>query len=82
MPRVFISYRRADTALLADLLAERLGERFQVFVDVEAIDLGDSFMARIQRAISSADVVLVLVGANWDPSGSGARTTSSRTSSA
>lgn len=63
---IFISYRRADTALLAELIAERLGERFEVFVDVETIELGEAFMARIQRGLAAADVVLVLLGPNWD----------------
>jgi TIR domain len=64
---IFISYRRRDTALIAELLAQRLHGRFRVFFDLEAIELGSAFMMRIQKDISEADTVLIVIGADWDP---------------
>jgi hypothetical protein len=49
------------------LLAERLRSRFRVFFDLEAIELGAEFMFRIQQELSEADIVLVMIGADWDP---------------
>jgi hypothetical protein len=66
--RAFVSYRRGDTAAYAgrlhDTLVERLGAE-NVFMDVDAIDLGSDFRAAIDGAISSADVVIVLIGRSW-----------------
>jgi hypothetical protein len=67
VPTVFISYRRRDTALITELLANHLRGRFPVFFDLEAIELGAAFMSRIQRELSDADIVLVVIGAGWDP---------------
>jgi hypothetical protein len=32
---VFLSYRRADTAYAAGRLGDRLGERFELFMDID-----------------------------------------------
>jgi hypothetical protein len=38
--RVFVSYRRDDTRHVAGRLADRLVERFQVFMDMDTIEPG------------------------------------------
>jgi TIR domain len=66
--RIFISYRREDTAYAAAWLYERLAERLgeeQVFKDVDSIDLGDDFAAVITEAVASCDVLLALIGDEW-----------------
>jgi TIR domain len=66
--RIFISYRRNDTAYAAGWLYERLAGRFgggQVFKDVDSIQLGDDFGEVIVRAVGSCDVLLALIGEEW-----------------
>jgi hypothetical protein len=66
--RIFISYRREETAYPAGWLYERLAERFgagQVFKDVDSIQLGDDFVEVITRAVGSCDVLLALIGDEW-----------------
>ncbi len=66
--RVFISYRRGDTAFPASWLFDRLAERFgrdQVFKDVDSIELGDDFVEVITAAVGSCDVLLVVIGDRW-----------------
>ena len=68
MPNVFISYRRIDAAQdagrLADALQRVLGQR-PVFRDVESIAPGEVFAEEIDRRITTADVVIVLIGPQW-----------------
>ena len=66
--RIFVSYRREETAYPAGWLYERLAERFgagQVFKDVDSIQLGDDFVEVITRAVGSCDVLLALIGDEW-----------------
>ena len=65
--RVFISYRREETAYPAGWLYDRLAERYggQVFKDVDSIQLGDDFVEVITRAVASCDVLLALIGGEW-----------------
>ena len=66
--RIFISYRRDDTAFPASWLYERLAAHFgpdQVFKDVDSIELGDDFAEVIADAVGTCDVLLVLIGAQW-----------------
>jgi tetratricopeptide (TPR) repeat protein len=66
--RIFISYRRQETAWPARQLYDVLVEHFpreQVFKDVDNIDPGDDFVERITAAVASCDVLLTLIGPNW-----------------
>lgn len=65
-PRLFLSYRREDARGQAVLLANVLRERGagEVFLDV-TIRLGEDFVERIHTAIADCDVVLVLIGRQW-----------------
>ena len=65
--RIFISYRREETAYPAAWLYDRLADRYggQVFKDVDSIELGDDFVEVITRAVGSCDVLLALVGDQW-----------------
>jgi TIR domain-containing protein len=66
--RIFISYRREETAYPAGWLFDRLAKRFggdQVFKDVDSIQLGDDFVEVITRAVGSCDVLLALIGPRW-----------------
>jgi hypothetical protein len=66
--RIFISYRREETAYAAGWLFDRLAEHFgdgQIFKDIDSIELGDDFVEMITRAVGSCDVLLALIGDRW-----------------
>jgi len=66
--RIFISYRREETAYPAGWLYDRLTGHFdhgQVFKDVDSIQLGDDFAEVITRAVGSCNVLLALIGNEW-----------------
>lgn len=68
MPRVFLSYRRGDSAgytgRIHDYLVSVLGDR-HVFLDVADIPPGDDYLADLEKEIKSADAVLVVIGHQW-----------------
>ena len=66
--KIFISYRRADSAPYSGRLRDALTARFQdgsVFFDVSSIDAGATFTAAIVDAMALTDVVVVVIGPNW-----------------
>jgi hypothetical protein len=66
--RIFISYRRDETAYPAAWLFDRLTQtlgRGQVFKDVNSIAPGDDFVQKITQAVASCDVLLALIGKEW-----------------
>jgi formylglycine-generating enzyme required for sulfatase activity len=68
MPRIFISYRRADSRKDAGRLYDRLVHAFgkeNVFKDVNNISPGSDFRDVITRAIEQCNVLLVLIGSEW-----------------
>lgn len=66
--RVFVSYRREDSAAhagrLADELRRRLGHS-DVFLDVAVIRPGRDFSEEIAAALAQSDAVLVVIGPRW-----------------
>ncbi len=68
MKKIFISYRRSDSALMSrrlyDVLVERVGAK-RVFRDVDSLLKGKDFRAGIERYIFESDVMLVLIGNKW-----------------
>jgi hypothetical protein len=68
LPRVFISYRRDDTAGHAGRLYDSLSSRpdvAEVFMDVGDIEPGVDFEAAIGDAVQLADLVIVMIGTRW-----------------
>ena len=66
--RIFVSYRREDTAFPAGWLYDRLASHFgsdQVFKDIDSIKPGDNPIEVITAAVGSCDVLLVLIGDRW-----------------
>ena len=68
MSKVFVSYRRLDSqgeaGRLGDVLESELGGG-SFFRDVVSISPGIAFDEAIDKQLSAADVVLVLIGAEW-----------------
>ncbi|OLC27918.1 MAG: hypothetical protein AUJ02_07735 [Chloroflexi bacterium 13_1_40CM_3_65_12] len=67
-PRIFISYRRDDTAghaghLYADLVAHFGAD--SVFMDTETIEPGADFTVQLSREIASCNVLIALIGKQW-----------------
>ena len=69
MPKkVFISYRRDDTAAAAGRVYDRLSHiltKPNVFFDVSAMGGGEDFVARIESEIDKSDAVLIFIGDKW-----------------
>lgn len=68
MPKVFISYRRADTGDLCDRLATRLRWALgddAIFRDVNTILAGSSFPAVLRQGVETCPVMLALIGPSW-----------------
>ena len=68
MVGIFVSYRRDDTQGWAGRLARALQESFpktQVFYDIATLKSGEDFPAAIDRALSSCQAALVLIGPRW-----------------
>jgi hypothetical protein len=67
-PKIFISYRRDDSAGHAGRLFDRLSAHFgadQIFMDIEQIEAGVDFVQAIQDAVGSCEILVVLIGKNW-----------------
>jgi pterin-4a-carbinolamine dehydratase len=65
---IFISYRRADTGAAVRSLFGTLQQAFgpnSVFVDTEAIRVGEKWPQRIEKALAEATIVLVAIGPDW-----------------
>ena len=69
MPKkVFISYRREDTAAAAGRVYDRLARvlaKPNVFFDVSTIAGGEDFVQRIAAEITKSDAALVFIGDKW-----------------
>ena len=68
MSTIFISYRREDSAESVGRLHEQLSKRlsrWQLFYDTTNLKPGDDFSDELRRQVSSATVVLVVIGPDW-----------------
>lgn len=68
MPRIFISYRRQDSSGHAGRLNDRLTAEFgrdRIFMDIDAIDVGVDFVARINEAVGECDALIAVIGDEW-----------------
>jgi hypothetical protein len=69
MSTIFLSYRRGDakgtTGRLFDWLEEHYGSD-GIFMDTDDIPLGVDFRKHIQRYIAQAEVLLAVIGSQWN----------------
>jgi formylglycine-generating enzyme required for sulfatase activity len=66
--KVFISYRRDDSAGHAGRVHDRLEREFGsdlLFMDVDAIPLGVNFIKVLRDEVARCDVLLAVIGPNW-----------------
>lgn len=68
MPKVFLSYRRSDSAditgRLADALRKKLGEE-NVFWDARSLEAGDTWPDKLRNEVEACDVLLAVMGKGW-----------------
>jgi len=68
--KIFVSYRRDDSAHFSGRLLDFLELRFgagSVFFDVESIPVGIDFWDHIKAVLSECAVMLVVIGPGWAP---------------
>jgi hypothetical protein len=66
--KIFISYRREDSADVAGRIYDRLVQQFgkaQLFKDVDSIPFGVDFRAHLQNQVAGCRVLLVIIGDRW-----------------
>jgi hypothetical protein len=66
--KLFINYRRDDTAPYAGRLYDRLTAHFgadQVFIDIDQIEPGEDFVEVINRKVGACEIAVVSIGPNW-----------------
>ena len=66
--KIFVSYRRQDSADVTGRIYDRLVQRFdkeQIFKDVDSIPLGVDFREHLGRVVGQCDVLLAVMGNDW-----------------
>jgi hypothetical protein len=69
MAGIFLSYRHADVPAAAARIHDRLVAYFgadRVFLDVSSLESGEHFDVALRRVISGCDVLLLIVGPEWE----------------
>ena len=68
LPKIFLSYRREDSADIVGRVYDRLESDFgrgQVFLDIDKIPRGIDFRKHITESITACDVLLAVIGKLW-----------------
>ena len=68
MAKIFLSYRREDSAGVAGRIYDRLRAHFgpdSVFIDVDSVPSGVDFPEYIESVLSHCDVFLAVIGPDW-----------------
>lgn len=66
--KLFLSYRRDDSAFASQAIHERLSQRFgprSVFIDVDSIPPGVDFRDYINHSVASCELMLAVIGPTW-----------------
>ena len=63
--RVFLSYRRSDTQHVAGRAGDKLADRYDLFMDIDAIPPGVDYTDYLHRAVGGCDVLVALIGEHW-----------------
>jgi hypothetical protein len=68
VPKILISYRRADSDAIAGRIRDRVAGYFGddcVFMDIDSIPFGLDFRKQVQEALVKNDIVLAIIGPKW-----------------
>jgi hypothetical protein len=75
MPKIAISYRRADSRAIVGRIFDRLAEHFgekEIFIDIDNIPYGIDFRDHVEGILRQVQILIVVVGVQWlGPSKSG-----------
>jgi hypothetical protein len=66
--RIFISYRRSDSADISGRIYDRLIDKFgrgPIFKDVDSIPLGVDFKEYLDKKVSECNILLAVIGNHW-----------------
>src|SRR6266581_4225784 len=67
-PRIFLNYRREDTAGHAGRLYDALADQYgpgSVFMEIDTIRAGEDFSEGVRNAVGSSDSVVAVIGSSW-----------------
>jgi hypothetical protein len=68
MPKIVISYRRADSEAIAGRIRDRLANEFgadSIFMDIDSVPIGANFRDYIANALRHTDILLAIIGERW-----------------
>src|SRR5215213_9516349 len=68
MPQIFLSYRRADSDVIAGRIRDRLARTYgenAVFMDIDNIPFGVDFRSHVKANLVRGDLVIAVIGPNW-----------------
>jgi tetratricopeptide (TPR) repeat protein len=68
MPKIVISYRRADSGVITGRIRDRLAQHYGddcIFMDIDNIPFGMDFRRNIADALSKNDLLLAVIGPDW-----------------
>lgn len=77
MAQIFISYRRADSDVIAGRIRDRLVSTYgdkSIFMDIDNIPYGVDFRSHVKDVLSRGDILIAVIGPNWlgiDSNGTG-----------
>jgi hypothetical protein len=77
MPKIIISYRRADSGVITGRIRDRLAQHYgedAIFMDIDSIPFGMDFRKNIADVLSKNDLLLAVIGADWLGTASSGRT--------
>jgi TIR domain-containing protein/HEAT repeat protein len=66
--KIFINYRRDDSADAAGRLYDRLEQEFgkySLFMDVETMRAGADFVTTLEQQVAACDLLVVVIGKSW-----------------
>ena len=68
MPKIIISYRRADSGVITGRIRDRLAQHYgedSVFMDIDNIPFGIDFRKNIAEALAKNELLLAVIGPDW-----------------
>jgi len=68
MPKIIISYRRADSGAITGRIRDRLAQHYgedSVFMDIDNIPFGMDFRKNIAEALAKNEILLAVIGPDW-----------------
>ena len=68
MPRIIISYRRADSGVITGRIRDRLAQHYgeeSIFMDIDNIPFGVDFRKNIAEALAKNELMLAVIGPGW-----------------